>query len=77
MILMEYDKPTSFPATPTIDDLASISLSLRWDAMPRHIDPNSFFTKMVRRVLEVTTESYHPEARERLKTVEPDELPTA
>ncbi len=77
MILMEYDKPTPFPERLTIDDLATISLSLRWVAMPRHTDSNSFFTKMVRQVLEVTPESYRPEARKRLRTVEPDELPNA
>jgi hypothetical protein len=75
MIIMEYSDPTSWPETPTLADLSPIKL--RWDAMPRHIDPNDFFTKIVRRVLEVTPESYHSDARDRLKTVEPDEIPAA
>jgi hypothetical protein len=73
LLLMEYETPTEWPETPSPDVLPTISL--RWDAMPRHLDPNTFFTKMVRRVLEVTPESFHPDARARLATVEPDGLP--
>lgn len=75
LILIEYDKATSWPDRPTLADLTPIKI--RWDAMPTHIDPNNFFEKLVRRVLEVTPESYHSKARERLATVEPEELPSA
>jgi hypothetical protein len=75
LLLMQYSDSTKWPIAPTLDDLPPIEL--RSDAIPDHLQPGAFFTKIVKRVLEVTPESYHAGARARLAVIEPDGLPAA
>lgn len=73
LVMLEYDDPKRWPKSPTLQDL--IPISIRWDAMPEHLGPNAFFTKIVTRVLDVTPEEFHCGARERFAVVRSDSLP--
>jgi hypothetical protein len=75
LVMLEYDDATQWPETPALEHL--IPISIRWDAMREHIGPNAFFTKIVKRVLEVTPEDFHANARDRMAIVKPDTLPQA
>ncbi len=75
LVMLEYEHSTAWSDIPTLEDLPPVSI--RWDATPDRLRPDSFFTKIVSRVLEVTPEHYHKAAREKLAAVLPDELPPA
>jgi hypothetical protein len=63
-VIVEKPDPSSVEALDAaIEDLPDFSL--RWDAMPEHLRPDTFLTKIINRVLEVTPNDYHVEARRR------------
>jgi hypothetical protein len=41
------------------------AFALRWDAMQEHLRPDTFLMKIINRVLDVTPNDYHVEARRR------------
>ena len=75
LVMLEYEDATEWPDVPRLEDL--IPISIRWDAMREHIGPNAFFTKIVKRVLEVTPADFHTGVRDRMAQIQPDTLPEA
>jgi hypothetical protein len=73
LLMIEYEDSDVIREVPDPSDLSALdasiedlpSVALRWDVMPEHLAPNEFIAKIVNRVLDVTPNDHHVEARKR------------